>query len=85
MRVRAVLLPPPTTAEVQVVLACRVRIQQYSSLIGCFALTSLCVPRPDVHFHCDIDFDPFLYMEDHNKTYGALALQILKGYVLLSD
>ncbi|KAI0919682.1 hypothetical protein AcV5_001678 [Taiwanofungus camphoratus] len=26
--------------------------------------------EPDVHFHCDIDFDPFLYMEDHNKIYG---------------
>ncbi|KAI8977740.1 glycosyltransferase family 15 protein [Trametes punicea] len=26
--------------------------------------------EPDVHFHCDVDFDPFLYMEDHNKTYG---------------
>jgi alpha 1,2-mannosyltransferase len=26
--------------------------------------------RPDVHFHCDIAFDPFLYMDDHNKTYG---------------
>ncbi|KAM5545565.1 hypothetical protein V8D89_000603 [Ganoderma adspersum] len=26
--------------------------------------------EPDVHFHCDVDYDPFLYMEDHNKTYG---------------
>ncbi|KAI0681663.1 nucleotide-diphospho-sugar transferase, partial [Cerioporus squamosus] len=26
--------------------------------------------EPDVHFHCDIDFDPFLFMEDHNKTYA---------------
>ncbi|TBU23334.1 glycosyltransferase family 15 protein [Dichomitus squalens] len=26
--------------------------------------------EPDVHFHCDISFDPFLYMEDHNKTYA---------------
>ncbi|KAI0824385.1 glycosyltransferase family 15 protein [Trametes gibbosa] len=26
--------------------------------------------EPDVHFRCDIDFDPFLYMQDHNKTYG---------------
>ena len=26
--------------------------------------------EPDVHFHCDVNFDPFLYMEDHNKTYG---------------
>ncbi|KAG6901566.1 hypothetical protein C0995_010500 [Termitomyces sp. Mi166 len=25
---------------------------------------------PEVHFHCDLPFDPFLFMEDHNKTYG---------------
>ena len=31
----------------------------------------LLIYRPDVHFHCDVDYDPFLYMEDHNKTYGA--------------
>ncbi|KAI6131710.1 alpha-1,2-mannosyltransferase [Pisolithus croceorrhizus] len=26
--------------------------------------------RPNVHFHCNIPSDPFLYMEDNNKTYG---------------
>ncbi|KAF8526872.1 glycosyltransferase family 15 protein [Hysterangium stoloniferum] len=26
--------------------------------------------EPDVDFYCDIDYDPFLYMEDNNKTYG---------------
>lgn len=26
--------------------------------------------EPDVHFHCNIRFDPFLFMEDHNKTYS---------------
>ena len=26
--------------------------------------------RPDVHFHCDTSYDPFLYMEDNNKVYG---------------
>jgi len=26
--------------------------------------------EPDVHFHCNIAFDPFLFMEDHNKVYG---------------
>ncbi|KAG6848634.1 hypothetical protein H0H93_015320 [Arthromyces matolae] len=26
--------------------------------------------EPEVHFHCDLNFDPFLFMEDHNKTYG---------------
>ncbi|KAJ3556164.1 hypothetical protein NP233_g12040 [Leucocoprinus birnbaumii] len=26
--------------------------------------------EPDVHFHCDINKDPFLFMEDNNKTYS---------------
>ncbi|KAF9467507.1 glycosyltransferase family 15 protein [Collybia nuda] len=26
--------------------------------------------EPDVHFHCNIEFDPFVYMEDHNKVYA---------------
>ncbi|KAH9933691.1 glycosyltransferase family 15 protein [Amylocystis lapponica] len=26
--------------------------------------------EPDVHFHCDVDYDPFLYMEDNDKVYG---------------
>ncbi|KAF9467497.1 glycosyltransferase family 15 protein [Collybia nuda] len=26
--------------------------------------------EPDVNFHCDIDFDPFTFMEDNNKVYG---------------
>ncbi|KAF7305353.1 Glycosyltransferase family 15 protein [Mycena chlorophos] len=26
--------------------------------------------EPDVHFHCDINFDPFLFMQDRNKVYG---------------
>ncbi|EAU83586.1 alpha-1,2-mannosyltransferase [Coprinopsis cinerea okayama7 len=26
--------------------------------------------EPDVHFHCNINHDPFLYMQEHNKTYG---------------
>ncbi|KAH9930444.1 glycosyltransferase family 15 protein [Epithele typhae] len=26
--------------------------------------------EPDVHFHCDITYDPFIFMEDHNKTYS---------------
>ncbi|EMD36044.1 glycosyltransferase family 15 protein [Gelatoporia subvermispora B] len=26
--------------------------------------------EPDVHFYCYVDNDPFLYMEEHNKTYG---------------
>jgi mannosyltransferase len=26
--------------------------------------------EPKVHFFCDIDYDVFAYMQDHNKTYG---------------
>ncbi|KAJ3506526.1 hypothetical protein NLJ89_g6816 [Agrocybe chaxingu] len=26
--------------------------------------------EPDVHFHCDILFDPFRYMQENNKTYA---------------
>ncbi|KAF8147842.1 glycosyltransferase family 15 protein [Crassisporium funariophilum] len=26
--------------------------------------------EPDVHFHCDLLFDPFMYMQDNNKLYG---------------
>ncbi|KAJ6530310.1 glycosyltransferase family 15 protein [Mycena capillaripes] len=26
--------------------------------------------EPDVHFHCDINFDPFLFMQDQGKVYG---------------
>ncbi|EMC93831.1 glycosyltransferase family 15 protein [Baudoinia panamericana UAMH 10762] len=26
--------------------------------------------EPNVHFFCDVDYDVFRYMEDHNKTYG---------------
>jgi len=26
--------------------------------------------EPGVHFHCDIDFDPFLYMQNEGKVYG---------------
>ncbi|KAK7039323.1 glycosyltransferase family 15 protein [Favolaschia claudopus] len=26
--------------------------------------------EPDVHFHCDINFDPFLFMQDREKVYG---------------
>jgi alpha 1,2-mannosyltransferase len=26
--------------------------------------------EPDVHFPCDINYDPFKYMQDHNKKYG---------------
>lgn len=30
--------------------------------------------RPDVKFFCDLDYDPFLLMEEQNKMYGTLYL-----------
>jgi alpha 1,2-mannosyltransferase len=32
----------------------------------------LAYARPDVDFTCDIQYDPFVFMEQNNKTYGAL-------------
>jgi len=26
--------------------------------------------EPGVHFHCDVNYDPFVYMHENNKTYG---------------
>ncbi|TFL05206.1 glycosyltransferase family 15 protein [Pterulicium gracile] len=26
--------------------------------------------EPDVHFHCDLDYDPFKFMQDEGKVYG---------------
>ncbi|KAI0266642.1 nucleotide-diphospho-sugar transferase [Russula aff. rugulosa BPL654] len=26
--------------------------------------------EPDVHFYCDVNFDPFVYMQENNKLYG---------------
>lgn len=35
-------------------------------------LTGCLLPRPDVRFFCDLDFDPFMFMQDQKKVYGAL-------------
>ncbi|OMH80090.1 Glycolipid 2-alpha-mannosyltransferase 1 [Zancudomyces culisetae] len=26
--------------------------------------------EPDVHYYCDVDYDPFLFMKENNKVYG---------------
>jgi len=36
-----------------------------------FPLTLTIAIRPDVTFFCDLNFDPFLFMQDHEKVYGA--------------
>lgn len=33
--------------------------------------------RPDVHFHCNINRDPFLFMEQHNKTYCKILFHVV--------
>ena len=30
--------------------------------------------RPDVKFFCDLDYDPFLIMEDQQKVYGMSSI-----------
>ena len=29
--------------------------------------------EPNIKLFCDLDYDPFVFMRDHNKTYGMLA------------
>lgn len=37
--------------------------------------------RPDVKFFCDLDYDPFLIMQDQKKLYGAsFSLSPLTSY-----
>lgn len=38
-------------------------------------------PRPDVRYFCDLDYDPFLFMEDSNKIYGTS--QYINNQVIL--
>ena len=33
--------------------------------------------EPDVHFHCVVDEDPFLYMEEHDKVYGTSLVPMI--------
>jgi alpha 1,2-mannosyltransferase len=30
--------------------------------------------EPGVHFHCNLNHDPFMYMQQNNKTYGKLKI-----------
>jgi len=65
-----VLLPTRTYDEVQILLESRV---------GLFLDMPhhTCSPsrfRPDVTFFCDLDYDPFLVMQDQGKVYGAPPL-----------
>lgn len=33
--------------------------------------------RPDVRFFCDLNFDPFLLMQDEGKVYGTMNISDL--------
>ena len=48
------------------------RLHGFWSRIVKRALTHL--PSPGVRFHCNINYDPFLYLEDHDKIYGMSFL-----------
>lgn len=37
-----------------------------------YELSSDLFCRPDVRYYCDLDYDPFLFMEDRDKVYGEL-------------
>ncbi|KAG1905608.1 glycosyltransferase family 15 protein [Suillus fuscotomentosus] len=32
--------------------------------------------EPDVRYYCDLDYDPFLFLEDHDKIYGKTGFTI---------
>ena len=35
--------------------------------------------RPEVRYYCDVNYDPFVYMEENNKTYGLYMLSMSVG------
>ena len=67
-----VFLPASAAAKVQVVLACRVSI-----LAVLWLSTPLTSPfRPNIHYHCNINYDPFRFMQENNKIYGTRILSL---------
>jgi alpha 1,2-mannosyltransferase len=38
------------------------------------------VIRPDVRFFCDLNFDPFLLMQDEGKVYGMVDASMKEGF-----
>ena len=35
--------------------------------------------RPEVRYYCDVNYDPFVYMEENNKIYGLYTLSTSVG------
>ena len=63
----AVLLQTRAPRQVQVLLESRVR---HTVRVRAITILTSAPSRPDVTFFCDLDYDPFLYMQDHEKVYG---------------
>jgi len=40
--------------------------------------------RPDVTFFCDLNFDPFLFMQDNEKVYGTFRGTVIFPFRALS-
>ena len=97
----SVLLEKRASQGLQVLLAvgsdrsrfhlCCWRVIMLSELSG---LCQLCrrVPRvwskiyrPDVKFFCDLDYDPFLIMQDQKKVYGAFSVVVQVWRHVLTD
>ena len=37
-------------------------------------LLTLALYRPWINYHCDINYDPFLYLEENDKLYGTCPM-----------
>jgi len=37
--------------------------------LNAYSYWCLLISRPDVHFHCNIDYDPFMFMQEKEKVY----------------
>lgn len=42
----------------------------WSEFTWSFCFTTFYIVRPDVSYFCDLDYDPFLVMQDNDKVYG---------------
>ena len=68
-RIITVFLPTRTSSAISLLLESRVRV----AMAGCYdvAFTRGRCDRPDVNYYCDLDYDPFRLMQDHEKVYGT--------------
>ena len=74
----AVLLQTRPSPKISVLLA--YRVSSYSHFSGPMPKTEH-YRRPDVHYHCDVSYDPFLYMQENQKIYGTSLFSECGGRV----